>query len=449
MQLMAQCHSREIMYRDVKASNFLFLNTEDGSPLKAVDFGLAIRHRTNDPPLESRTGTPVYMAPEVIQRNYSYKSDVWSVGILAYQLLTGKFPWPRFAKRPREIFTSIIVTEIDFDKLRETISEQGVDFLQCVLDRNVETRLSAKDALQHPWLQGGPAAASLQEKPLSATVIQRLQRFATYNHLKQMVLRKMVDEIQEHVHNIQRLRMIIKEIITESTKDVADVVEVHHRLQNAGFEISLPEVSCFAGQFAPDLVYNTHIDIPHPTSCSACSLSPCISYVTRTMDQLRQLFSEIDSDGNGEINRAELIQGLRKLGYTITLEEATRIFDRFDVDNSGHIDFEEMATVMLDWADIQQMGGQWMSWIERLFAKMDSDRDGFLTFKEILDELPCDTSCENCRRDAQRLIRQVDLDKDGRVSLEEFRALMVFNEQVPDLLDYYDPRLPIFQSMDE
>eukprot|EP01024_Parvocaulis_polyphysoides_P018938 TRINITY_DN18455_c0_g1_i3.p6 TRINITY_DN18455_c0_g1~~TRINITY_DN18455_c0_g1_i3.p6 ORF type:complete len:109 (-),score=16.16 TRINITY_DN18455_c0_g1_i3:302-628(-) len=108
-----------------------------------------------------------------------------------------------------------------------------------------------------------------------------------------------------------------------------------------------------------------------------------------------------------------------------------------------------MATVMLDWADIQQMSGQWSSWVDRVFYKMDQNGDGYLSFKEILDELPCENGCEDCRRDAQRLIRQVDLDNDGRVSLEEFRALMIFDDKVPDLLDYYDPRLPIFQSVDE
>eukprot|EP01024_Parvocaulis_polyphysoides_P065350 TRINITY_DN7624_c0_g1_i2.p1 TRINITY_DN7624_c0_g1~~TRINITY_DN7624_c0_g1_i2.p1 ORF type:complete len:273 (+),score=63.25 TRINITY_DN7624_c0_g1_i2:359-1177(+) len=264
-----------------------------------------------------------------------------------------------------------------------------------------------------------------------------------------MVLRKMVDEIQQHVHNVQKMRLVIKELLTDTKKDAADVIDVQERMSQCGYDVTVPEVACFAAKFAPDLVYNTSVEIPPPSSCSACSLSPCISYVTQTMESLKKLFQELDLDGSGEIDRTELTQGLRKLGYEISVEEATRIFDKFDVDNSGLIDFEEMATVMLDWADIQKMGGQWTQWIDQVFYKMDSDGDGFLDFEEILDELPCDTSCDNCRRDAQRLIRQVDLNEDGKVSLEEFQKLMIFNEKVPDLLDYYDPRLPIFQSMDE
>lgn len=63
------------------------------SPVKATDFGLSIRHRRGDPPLKSRSGTPAYMAPEVITQHYDETADVWSAGIMMYQLLTGRFPF--------------------------------------------------------------------------------------------------------------------------------------------------------------------------------------------------------------------------------------------------------------------------------------------------------------------------------------------------------------------
>lgn len=63
---------------------------EVDSPVKATDFGLSIRHRPEDPPLKSRSGTPAYMAPEVIQQSYDERADIWSAGIMMYQLLTGE-----------------------------------------------------------------------------------------------------------------------------------------------------------------------------------------------------------------------------------------------------------------------------------------------------------------------------------------------------------------------
>lgn len=57
--------------------------------MQATDFGLAIRHARGDPKLTSRSGTPAYMAPELVSQWYDEKCDVWSVGMLTYQLLTG------------------------------------------------------------------------------------------------------------------------------------------------------------------------------------------------------------------------------------------------------------------------------------------------------------------------------------------------------------------------
>jgi calcium-dependent protein kinase len=56
-----QCAAKGVVYRDVKTGNFLFLSEKEDAPLKATDFGLAIRHRPGDEPLTTRAGTPAYM----------------------------------------------------------------------------------------------------------------------------------------------------------------------------------------------------------------------------------------------------------------------------------------------------------------------------------------------------------------------------------------------------
>ena len=98
--LQAKC----VVHGDVKPANFMLQQrfreplrslehgAVQGSWLKAVDFGCSQSYR-NKAQLSRRTGTPVYMAPEVFKRDYLEASDMWSLGMMMYQLLTGRFPF--------------------------------------------------------------------------------------------------------------------------------------------------------------------------------------------------------------------------------------------------------------------------------------------------------------------------------------------------------------------
>ena len=98
--LQAKC----IVHGDVKPANFMLRQrfrvplrdlergAAQGDWLKAVDFGCSQSYRSKAS-LSRRTGTPVYMAPEVFKRDYLQASDMWSLGMMMYQLLTGRFPF--------------------------------------------------------------------------------------------------------------------------------------------------------------------------------------------------------------------------------------------------------------------------------------------------------------------------------------------------------------------
>lgn len=78
LRFLQQCHAKGIVYRDVKPANFLFLTRRPDSPLKASDLGLAVRWRPSQPRLRAKSGTVVYMAPEVLLR-VSEGVTVWRV----------------------------------------------------------------------------------------------------------------------------------------------------------------------------------------------------------------------------------------------------------------------------------------------------------------------------------------------------------------------------------
>ena len=156
-------HSNLVVHRDLKLENLLLSRDDDLSSVIIVDFGLAKRCRDKSGGQaalphakgvdDSAVGTPVYAAPEVVeQKSYGAAVDMWSLGVIAYILVTGAMPrdlWKSALKYGR-------VTEDDFgfDCYEwDTVSTEARDFMRACLTYNPAKRLSAKDALEHPWMK--------------------------------------------------------------------------------------------------------------------------------------------------------------------------------------------------------------------------------------------------------------------------------------------------------
>jgi serine/threonine protein kinase len=156
-------HSNLVVHRDLKLENLLLSRDDDLSSVIIVDFGLAKRCRDTSRGRaalphakgvdDSAVGTPVYAAPEVVeQKSYGAAVDMWSLGVIAYILVTGAMPrdlWKSALKYGR-------VTEEDFgfDCYEwDTVSMKARDFVRACLTYNPSKRLSARDALEHPWMK--------------------------------------------------------------------------------------------------------------------------------------------------------------------------------------------------------------------------------------------------------------------------------------------------------
>ncbi|CAI5523672.1 unnamed protein product, partial [Closterium sp. Naga37s-1] len=86
------CHKHGVMHRDLKPENFLFANNQEDAALRAIDFGLSIMFKPGET-LSEIVGSPYYMAPEVLRKNYGPLADVWSAGVILYILLCGVPPF--------------------------------------------------------------------------------------------------------------------------------------------------------------------------------------------------------------------------------------------------------------------------------------------------------------------------------------------------------------------
>ncbi|KAL5701314.1 non-specific serine/threonine protein kinase [Ranunculus cassubicifolius] len=148
MSALKYCHAMGVVHRDLKPQNILF--TESGT-VKLVDFGLATRI-SRDEKLFVRVGTPQYVAPEILNfKNYSDKVDVWSAGVILYNLLSGTKP---FHGKSFEAVTEVIMkTELDFDTACwNGVTPEARDLVSKMLCKDVSSRLTAGQVLNHPWI---------------------------------------------------------------------------------------------------------------------------------------------------------------------------------------------------------------------------------------------------------------------------------------------------------
>lgn len=138
----AQIAQKKIIHRDIKPAN-IFIN--DSDELVIGDFGFAIDLAECGRPLSENVGSPLYMPPETLRYNiYSLKSDIWALGVIFVQLLTGKTPWK--AKTEKQLIYELSTFLID-DIIPKGISEQSSRFLRRVLDRNVNQRLDLAELI--------------------------------------------------------------------------------------------------------------------------------------------------------------------------------------------------------------------------------------------------------------------------------------------------------------
>lgn len=94
LDAIAYCHDvKQIVHRDLKPENFLFLTEEEDSPIKIIDFGLSRHNDANQGIMQTKVGTPYYVAPEVLRRQYTKSCDIWSIGVITYILLCGYPPF--------------------------------------------------------------------------------------------------------------------------------------------------------------------------------------------------------------------------------------------------------------------------------------------------------------------------------------------------------------------
>ncbi|XP_077473157.1 serine/threonine-protein kinase 17B [Stigmatopora argus] len=157
-------HQSNLVHLDLKPQNILLTSLSPPGDIKIVDFGLARRLGAVGE-LREILGTPEYVAPEIL--NYepiTTSTDLWSVGVIAYMLVTGESPFVGDDKQ--ETYLNVSQVNVDYScEAFSRVSELAVDFIRKLLVKAPEDRPSAAECMTHPWLWHtvGPEPASGRE----------------------------------------------------------------------------------------------------------------------------------------------------------------------------------------------------------------------------------------------------------------------------------------------
>nr|GMC93409.1 CDPK-related kinase 5-like [Ipomoea batatas] len=194
LNVVAFCHLQGVVHRDLKPENFLYTSKDENAQLKAIDFGLSDFVKP-DERLNDIVGSAYYVAPEVLHRSYNTEADVWSIGVIAYILLCGSRPF--WARTESGIFRAVLKADPSFEEEPwPALSSEAKDFVKRLLNKDPRKRMTASQALCHPWIQKGNDVKA----PLDILIFKLMKVYMRSSALRRAALRALsrtltVDEL--------------------------------------------------------------------------------------------------------------------------------------------------------------------------------------------------------------------------------------------------------------
>jgi calcium-dependent protein kinase len=325
MDAVAYMHSKAITHRDLKFENIMFasLNT---FAVKIIDFGLSKKY-AGEEHLHDTVGTVYTMAPEVLKGDYDEKVDIWSVGVIAFMLLSSSLPF--YGKTRPHVVRKILHGRYGFKGRRWSfVSQKAKDFVTQTLVQNPERRPSALKALKHIWLDRNLDGNKKISPALIDQVQASIQTFSGYGYLKKLAL------------------------LVLGYKSSEEEIGILHEMFN---------------KFDPS--HDGEISIDDFRSV----LTAEYDY---TLDEIDTMFAAMDVDGTGKVHYSEFLAATIEYTGDISEERLAEAFDRLDSDDSGYITVQ----------NLQDFLGEEVSegYTDSIIDEADLTRDHRISYAEFL-----------------------------------------------------------------
>ncbi|EAR87972.1 kinase domain protein (macronuclear) [Tetrahymena thermophila SB210] len=346
LRALAEAHKQNIVHRDVKPENIMldFDETRQKFVVKLIDWGLAEEIKGDY--LSKRCGTLHYLAPEVLNKRYNEKVDLWSLGMVLYTLIQGSPPI--CGKSQMDILEQVQEFRCDFKyRCWIDISDEAKDLILKLLERDFNKRISAAEALKHPWFHKFLGQANINTQDLTISY-QSLVKYTEQNAFKKTILGFFASHVvskRERVKYIEMFQALDTdkngELSIEELK--AGFSKIFDKQELEVCEKNIEDIfqKSLSSMFenAQGIKYEEFI-----SSMLACS-------ATYSQDQLLEAFQVFDKDRNGKISLNEIIQTLGIQEQTELIDCFKKIIEQSDNNQDGEIDFEEFRQIMTNFLD--------------------------------------------------------------------------------------------------
>ncbi|CBI29153.3 unnamed protein product, partial [Vitis vinifera] len=353
-------HQANIIHRDLKPENCLFLDKSEDATLKIMDFGLSSVEEFTDP-VVGLFGSIDYVSPEVLsQGKISSASDMWSLGVILYILLSG-YP-PFIAQSNRQKQQMIIAGDFSFyEKTWKNISSSAKQLISSLLTVDPERRPTAHQLLQHPWVMGDSA----KQDQMDAEIVSRLQSFNARRKFRAAAIAS-----------------VWSSTVFLRTKKLKTLVGSHDLTQEEleNLRIHFKEI-CLKGDNATLSEFEQVL--------KAMNMSSLIPLAGR-------IFDLFDNNRDGTVDMREILCGFSSLRNSQGDDALRLCFQMYDTDRSGCITKEEVASMLRALpddclpADITEPGK-----LDEIFDLMDANSDGKVTFEEFKTAMQRDSSLQD------------------------------------------------------
>ncbi|KAG9148601.1 hypothetical protein Leryth_017364 [Lithospermum erythrorhizon] len=358
-------HKASIVHRDLKPENCLFLNKQESSPLKIMDFGLSsVVEDDFSHPVVGLFGSVDYVSPEALSRQkITTKTDIWSLGVILYILLSG-YP-PFFAPSNQQKQQMIMSGHFSFyEATWKNISSSAKQLISDLLKVNPEMRPSAEQILEHPWVVGDSA----KEDPMDAEIVSRLQSFNARRKFRAAALASVLSS------SFSLRSKKLKNLMGSYDLKPEELTNLSVTFKKMQVVTITSNILCFS------------------TAYNLCNFSLILNGENATLSEFEEvlkamemsalvplaprIFDLFDNNRDGTVDMREIIAGFSSLKYS-------------QGDDALRLCFQALPDDCLA-VDITEPGK-----LDEVFDLMDANNDGKVTFEEFKAAMQRDSSLQD------------------------------------------------------